>query len=263
MKSNIFLEIHKLISSGKKIAMAMNISSEGSSPGKEGDIMVVLSDGSTIGTIGGGKVESLVMEMALECLREDKNKEYEYTLTKDTVGSICGGKIKGYIQVLKPIPRLIVFGAGHLGKCIYEIGKNLNFTITIIDDRKDLANSERFKDATILCKDSKEAINEINFSENDYIIIVTRDHVEDKKALKGIIDLNVKYIGVIGSKKKLFEIKKELLEEGISEESLNKIYAPIGLDISNGTPEEIAFGILSEILLIKNNGTLNHRRDKR
>ncbi len=263
MKSNIFLTIHKLISSGKKVAMAMNTSAQGSSPGKEGDIMVVMPDGSIIGTIGGGKVESLVIEMALECLKDDKNREYEYALTKDDVGSICGGKVHGYIQVLKPIPRLIIFGAGHLGKCIYEIGKNLNFTIAIIDDREEFANSENFKEATILCKDSKKAASEIDFSENDYIIIVTRNHEEDKKALKEVINLSARYIGVIGSRKKLIEIKRELLEEGISQELIDKIYAPIGLDISNGTPEEIAFGILSEILLIKNNGTLNHRRDKK
>jgi len=263
MKSDIFLTIHNLISSGKELALATNVFISGSTPGKEGDIMGILSDGSIIGTIGGGIVESQVIKMALECLKDGKNKEFEFTLTKDGVGSICGGSVRGFIQVIKPVSRLLIFGGGHLGKCLYELGKNLNFTMMIVDDREEFANKERFKEADILCKSPKEAIKDICVKENDYIIIVTRGHIEDKNVLREVIGLNAKYIGVIGSRKKLTQIKQELVEEGVSEESLNKIYAPIGLDISDGTPEEIALGILSEILLIKNDGTLNHRRDKR
>lgn len=263
MKSDMFLTIHKLISNGNKVAMATNIKASGSTPGKEGNIMCVLSDGTTIGTIGGGKVERLVIDMALECLKEDKGREYEFNLTEDEVESICGGSVKGFIQVIQSVPRLIVFGGGHLGKCIYEIGKNLNFAITIIDDREEFANEKRFSEANVLCKDIIEAVKDISIQENDYIVIVTRGHKEDKKALKEVINLNAKYIGVIGSRRKLTEIKRGLLEEGISQEAIDRVYAPIGLDVSDGTPEEIALGILSEILMIKNNGTLNHRRDKK
>ncbi len=263
MKSNILLILHNLLSSGKKIAMVTNISVTGSSPGKEGDIMGVMEDGSIVGTIGGGTAEALAIDMAKGCLMEDKNKEYEFKLTEEGIGTLCGGIVKGYIHILKPIPRIVVFGGGHIGKLIYDIGKNLNFSLLMIDDREEFANNKRFPEAEVICKETHEAMKDILVTQNDYIVIVTRGHKDDKKALKEVIDLDAKYIGLIGSKKKIIQIKDELLKEGISQNLIDRVYAPIGLDISDSTPEEIALGILSEILIIKNNGTLNHRRDKK
>lgn len=121
---------------------------------------------------------------------------------------------------------------------------------------------ERFPLAKeLVLGDVKERLKEYKIDNNTYIVIASRGHKYDEESLEAVVESEARYIGAMGSKKKIITLMKSLREKGISEENLNKIYAPIGLDISSGSPEEIGMSIMSEILLVKNNGNLRHMKE--
>jgi len=224
--------------------------------------MAIWRDKVTMGSIGGGKIEFTVIEKAISCLDKREDYHFEYQLNESGLGMVCGGIVKGYIKVFYPKTKLVIIGAGHIGEKLNQLAKVLDFHTVIIDDRDEYANRERFKDADeIFTTDVERVLRDYHLTENDYIVIVTRSHASDITALRLIIDKEVAYIGMIGSTKKIKHVMKELINEGVSIERLKQIYAPIGLDLSLNLPEEIALGIMSEIVMIKNNGSLNHRKD--
>lgn len=262
MEEKILLKIYESLDRGERVAMAVLTQDTGSTPRKSGSIMAVWKDGRIFGSVGGGKVEYAIIQKAVECIESMEDSSFELKLNEQGLGMQCGGEVKGYIKVFYPRTKLIIAGGGHIGEKLYEIAKVLGFYIVIMDDREEFANSERFKNADeIIVGDIGENLKKYEIRNQDYVVIVTRGHMQDKDALKAVAGRGAAYVGVIGSTRKLRFIMKELIEEGISKEELQKAYAPLGLNIATRLPEEIALGILSEILLIKNGGTLNHMRD--
>jgi xanthine dehydrogenase accessory factor len=263
MDEQILLRIYESLSKGETVAMAVINQEIGSAPRRKGSIMAIWQDGKILGSIGGGKVEYAVIEKAKLCIEKREDSNFEYKLNEQgTLGMQCGGEVKGFIKIFYPKTKLIIAGAGHIGEKLNKMGKILGFYTVILDDRKEYANKERFEDADeIIVGDVGESLTNYQLNENDNIVIVTKGHVEDKEALKAVVKKELAYIGMIGSQKKIKYIMNELIEYGIPKEDLQKVYAPMGLNISSNAPEEIALGILSEILLIRNKGTLNHRKD--
>lgn len=264
MDEKILLKIYESTKCGETVAMAVITDEVGSSPRKSGSIMAIWKNGQTLGSVGGGKIEYVVINKAVECIKKKVNDSFEYSLNRTGIGMVCGGMVKGYIKVFYPQNKLIITGAGHIGEQLNKIAKILGFYTVVIDDRIEFANKERFGDADeIIVHDEGEAIKNYQIQESDYIVIVTNAHVKDKAVLQAVVNKKVAYIGMIGSAKKIRFVMNELIEEGVDGDKLRGVYAPMGLDIASNTPEEIAFAILSEILLIKNNGSLNHRKNKR
>ncbi len=174
----------------------------------------------------------------------------------------CGGEAEGFIKIFAPETKLIIVGAGHISFHLHKIAKILNFYTVVIDDREDFANNERFPNANeIIVEKVDKALSEYPINKNTYIIIVTRGHKDDALALETVVSKNSAYIGMIGSSNKTSYVMNNLIAKGVCREDLKKVFAPIGLDIASEKPEEIAAGILSEVLLIKNKGTLNHMKD--
>jgi xanthine dehydrogenase accessory factor len=162
------------------------------------------------------------------------------------------------ILILEPVipsPRLIIAGAGHIGKALSRIGSMLDFEVTIIDDRPEFANAANIPSANhIITGDIGDSIQNMEKGENAYFVIVTRGHRDDGKALKACIGSDAAYIGMIGSKTKVALMRREFIEEGWStEEQWEKIFAPIGLDIKSKTVEEIAVSIAAQLVQVKNN----------
>lgn len=255
MDLNILEKIFEIVKSGKRVALVTLTKSSGSTPRKEGTLMGVWEE-NFIGTIGGGLVEHRVINQAKKCLEENENQNFNYDLTKEAeLGMSCGGSVEGYIKVINPKNRIVIIGAGHIGQKLYEILDGSDFERVIFDDR------EEYKSYTTDIKigDYDKLIEELAENENSYYVIVTKGHVTDEKALRSILKKQSRYIGMVGSRKKVIEIKKGILESGIviPEE---KLYSPIGLKISDGSPYEIAIEIMAEILKVKNNGELSHRR---
>lgn len=263
MEGKIMEEIAKRIDSGEKVALVTLIGVYGSSPGKSGSIMGVFFDKTTIGTIGGGNLEFQVINSAIEAMEINENREFEFKLEVD--GSLdmrCGGKVKGYIKVFQRRRKLVIAGGGHLGADLYKLGKYLNMYTVIIDDREEYVNEERFPEADeLLCGDIGEMLKNYPLDDGSYLVIVTRGHLGDKSALKAVVGRKIAYVGMIGSRKKVIESYRDLMDEGIDKKDLLKIYSPVGLDISNGEPAEIALGIMAEILKVKNEGTGKHMRE--
>lgn len=267
MEGKILKAVSSAVERGIETAVVTVLEVKGSSPGKEGSMMAVFSDGSILGTVGGGALEYEFIQEALKAIKENKSCEKSFELTeKGSLHMKCGGFVRAYIKVFAKREKLLIMGGGHLGAELYTLGKFLNKYVVIFDDREEFANRERFPEADeIIFGKMKETVKNYSIDENSYIIIVTRGHENDKECLKAILDKKVfpKYIGMVGSRGKVLSTYKELLDEGYLKEELKKIYSPIGLDISSSEPKEIALGIMAEITAVKNQKTGEHMRDIR
>lgn len=147
-------------------------------------------------------------------------------------------------------PHAIVFGGGHISQPLVHFLGMLNFHLTVVDDRPEFSNPERFPLAeAVICNDFSKVFKDLTIDNDTAIIIVTRGHRYDLDCLHATIDSDARYLGMIGSKKRVREIINLLREEGTSEDKLLRLKAPIGLDIKAETPEEIALSIAAEVIL--------------
>lgn len=257
----VLREVLELKKQRKEVAVATITRSSGSAPRGVGTMMGVLSDGRIIGTIGGGALENHIIDLSLEALKTGESKSYDLNLDDEEIKMICGGRVDVFIDVFKNRPKLMIFGGGHVGFAIYEQALLLDFDIAVFDDREEFLNKERFPFAEeLVLGNIEESLEDYPIDDNTYIVVVTRGHKYDQAALEGVVDSDAKYIGAMGSKKKVIEMMENLKDKGFSTEKLNRIYAPIGLDIASQEPSEIAVSILGEILLIQNEGKENHRK---
>lgn len=267
MEGKIIKAVSNAIETGKEIAVVTILEVKGSSPGKEGAMMAVFPDGNILGTVGGGALEYNLIEEAVKAIKENNSHEKSFELTEGaSLHMKCGGFVRAYIKVFAKREKLLIMGGGHLGAELYTLGKFLNKYVVIFDDREEFVSKERFPEADeLIFGNMGECLRNYPLDENSYIIIVTRGHENDKQCLTAVLDsgVDVKYIGMVGSKGKVLSTYKELLNEGYTKEQLMKIYSPIGLDISNTEPKEIAMGIMGEIIAVKNGKTPQHMREVR
>lgn len=153
-----------------------------------------------------------------------------------------------FIEKLSGAAELIVVGGGHVALETAAIAKILGFNLTVIDDREEFANRDRFPLADRLyCQDIEAALGNF-FGGNDYYVIVTRGHKDDLRALKAVLAKPYRYVGMIGSRSKVAYTMKQLKEQGYAESELKRVHAPIGLSIGAITPAEIAVSILAEVI---------------
>jgi xanthine dehydrogenase accessory factor len=159
-----------------------------------------------------------------------------------------------FLEPVFPSPRLIIVGAGHIGKALSHLARMLDFEVIVIDDRREFANPDNLPDADhIIVKNIGEAIDVVEKTADTYIVIVTRGHKDDAIALKPCIGSDVSYVGMIGSKGKVAKMHSEFIRQGwATEEQWNRIYTPIGLDIKSKTVEEIAVSIAAQLVLVRN-----------
>lgn len=264
MESMLLEKIGEQIRLNKKVALATITKIEGSTPRKEGSMMVIFEDGRILGTIGGGTLELVVTKTGIRSIETAKSGSFHFELNDDE-GSLhmqCGGSADIFIKVFVPKDKLVIAGAGHIAMDLYQLGKMLGFYTIVLDDRDEFLNFDRFPhaDELILGNIGKNLLA-YSMDENCYVVIVTRGHKHDEDALKSVILSSAGYIGMIGSKNKTKYVMDNLRAQGISEERITKVYAPIGLQLGGETPKEIAFSIMSEILLVKNNGRSAHMKE--
>ena len=157
-----------------------------------------------------------------------------------------------FIEAISEQPMVFIFGAGHLSYYISRYAKSLNFRVTVCDDRAEFANKKRFPDSNNVIVENFESIfDKIDIDKNSYIVIVTKGHKLDEIVLEKAVKTNAKYIGMIGSERKTVTILKRLSERGIPEETLRRVYSPIGISIGAVTPQEIALSIVCELVKIR------------
>ncbi len=255
---DIFEEIIKVKREGGHAALATIVVTRGSTPREQGSKMLIKGDGTIIGSVGGGCNEAEVWQEAMKVMEDGRPKILHFDLTgreAEEEGMICGGTMDVYIEPILTQPAIYVFGGGHISLHIVKIAKLVGFDVVVIDDRSDYANQERFPEADkVIAKEFIQSFPDIPINKASYIIIVTRGHAHDEEVLEWAIGTQARYIGMIGSKKKVKTVYSHLISRGVSEESLNKIYAPIGLPIKAQTPEEIAVSIMAEIIQVRRGG---------
>ncbi len=253
----IYKEIVNLLNQGKALALATVVESSGSSPGKSGAKMIIKEDGNTIGTVGGGRVEFAVIKKGIEAIRTKVPQLLAYEL-KETNGLLCGGGVKIFIEPVLTDPRLFIFGAGHIGQALSQIAPYAGFEVTVVDDREEFVKKERLPEAKqLIFGDYKKIIPDLHLDDNSYIVVATRAHRTDETVLRGCIEKDYAYIGMVASKEKTEAILTRLRDKGVSEKLLRGVHAPIGLKIGSKTPGEIAVSIMAEIISVRNskNGT--------
>ncbi len=258
----IFKKVLEELEKGKELAIATIIDAKGSTPRETGTKMLVFADGTTYGTIGGGAIEKRITDLCVEAIDKGKSHSIHLPLGSKGVDMTCGGEVDVFIEVYKNKPKLLIVGGGHVGYAVYEMASLLNFDIVVFEDRKEFLTEKRFPKASeLMFGDIKNNLKNYFIDDKTYIVIVTRGHAYDEECLEVVIDSDAKYIGVMGSKEKVTTMLDNLKDKGISQEELDKVYTPIGLKLLGQTPEEIAVSILSEILLVKNQGELIHMKD--
>ncbi len=265
---DIFEEIIKLKREGKRAALATIVNVRGSIPSVMAAKMLVREDGSILGTVGGGCVESDVRKGAMEVMRDEKPKTFNFNLDQrpdDDTGLVCGGSLQVFIEPVIPSPALYIFGGGHIGLNVNKVATLAGFETIVADDRELYANRERFPEAReILAGEMDEIMSGLAPSDSSYIVIVTRGHRHDMRVLRWALDTPAHYIGMIGSGRKVLAVYEQLEAQGVSPESFKRVFAPIGLEIAAATPEEIAIAIVAELIAIRRHcdGALPHSRNR-
>ena len=209
---------------------------------KVGMKMIFAKNGQRIGTLGDPTLESEIETEIPDILEQNRSDLYK----KDKTVSI-------FLEPIQPRPTLLIAGAGHVGQALCHIGSWLDFDIAIVDDRADFASKHRLPEADeIIIGDIAEELRQYQISHLTYIVIVTRGHQHDESALHSVVESDARYIGLIGSRRKIKLIFDDLLDEGIPIEKLQRVYAPIGLDINSKTVPEIAVSIASQLIQVRN-----------
>ncbi len=244
---NIFEEIAAVEKANAPAVVATVVESLGSAPGKPGAKMLIKQDGSTVGTIGGGAVEKRATEEAMTLMRAGEARLSRYTL--EDLGMSCGGEMAVFLDPLKQAPPLIIFGAGHIGSALSPVGKMLGFAVTVVDNRPEFATKEKLPQADhVVCDDYEKALEQLTFSDTTYIVILTHRHAHDMEILEYCVRQPFHYLGMIGSRNKVAKAFDKLKEEGIDEETIGRINAPVGIDLGGNAPAEIAVAIAAELV---------------
>ena len=211
-----------------------------------------------LGQVNDEELERTLLQEAAERLSEERSRLV-------SVETASGGQADVFFEAMPSPPKLIVVGAGHIAVPLVRIAKLMDYYVVVIDDRILFANEERFPEADeVMVGDMAETVKALDITPTTYVVLITRGHKYDEPCLRELLDRPAKYIGMIGSKRRIkacFERFKE--EEDVSDELISRVYAPIGLDIATETPEEIALGILGEIIKVRRGGKAQSLSQKR
>ena len=252
---DLYEELVRLRRAGQKCALATIVEVNGSIPSYQSAKMLVREDGSMVGTIGGGCVEAEVWTAAREVIENEKPKYLDFSLGQEAAyenGLICGGQLHVYVEPVVPQPRALIFGGGHVSKSLSAAARMAGFATIIVDDREQFANRERFPDADEVHAGEYEKVFEsLDITASSYLVIVTRGHRDDMRVLRSAVNTPARYIAMIGSKRKVLSVIRELEKEGIPSSAFEKLNAPMGLDIGAVTPEEIAISVVAEMIAVR------------
>jgi xanthine dehydrogenase accessory factor len=253
---DLFEEIVKMRRAGQRAALATIVHTNGSIPSYESSRMLVREDGSIAGTIGGGCVEAEVWAAAKEVMQNESPRKMVFNLNNEAKydnGLICGGTLEVFVEPILPQPIIYLFGGGHVSMAVAKAASAAGFGVGVVDDREAFANKERFPMAHEIYTSYEEAFEKLHPNSSSYLIIVTRGHKEDMRVLAWAVRTEARYVGMIGSKRKVLSVYKALENDGFKPEEFERVYAPMGLEIGALSPEEIAISIAAELVAVRRN----------
>ena len=250
---NIYQEAARIRQKGGSAILATLMSVEGGFPKGEGSKILMKTSGEKVGFfLAGLELEKKILDVGEATIKEKK--------PKILVLSSENRKMEILLEPVFSEPFVYIFGGGHISEQLAPLAKKVHFKVAVIDDREMFANRERFPEVDeVIVSEFETCFDRLNIDDSSYIVIVTRGHLCDGFVLEQAVRTNARYIGMIGSKKKIKTLYQNLMKKGISKEALKRVHAPIGLEINSETPEEIAVSIVAE--LIKARGEPSSPRD--
>jgi len=264
---DIFEEVVRMRRAGQRGALATIVHTNGSIPSFESSRMLVREDGGIVGTIGGGCVEADVWAAAREVMEREAPRKMIFNLNNEASfdnGLICGGTLEVFVEPILPQPIAYLFGGGHVSMAVAKAASAAGFGIVVVDDREQFANRDRFPMADQVFTNFEGAFAQLRPSASSYLIIVTRGHKEDMRVLSWAVRTDARYIGMIGSKRKVLSTYKALEADGYKPEEFDRVFAPMGLEVGALSPEEIAVSITAELVAVRRNaGSIAHKKLQR
>jgi xanthine dehydrogenase accessory factor len=251
-----YVAIAEALRACERIALATIVQAEGSTPRSTGTQMLVWDSGRTLGTIGGGTLEAYVVRDARQALATGRSGLHDYSLVggEEAALGVCGGRAQVFIHVLQPPETVLIVGAGHVAQPLAQAAALAGFRVLVVDDRPEFLATERFPTAETRLISFPELCSTVPVDGHTFVVVITRSHEHDEEVLEQLLDKPVAYLGVIGSRAKVRHMFKRLREAGFADQ-LDRVRAPIGLDIGAETPEEIAISIVAELIQNRRGGS--------
>ncbi|MEM7247091.1 MAG: XdhC family protein [Acidobacteriota bacterium] len=247
-------ELTRRLAGGERLAIATVIEARGSGPREVGTKMLVDVEGRPSFSIGGGPLEASVIAACREALAEGRPRRLRLDLTEEgerSVGMTCGGTVEVLIEVAAPPRRMVVFGAGHVGRALAQVAANTGFAVEVVDDRPEWLDAQAFPAGVTLNRNRLAHDVELpELADDDCVVVMTRCHATDLEILSALQPRRFAYLGLIGSRRKVITAMGRLREREVEADWLASIHGPIGLDIGAETPAEIAVSILAEVLAV-------------
>ena len=262
---NIYDELLELSRGNMAGVLVTVVQKTGSGPAAAGTKMLVYPDGSILGTVGGGTIEKLAVDKAMTMFKTHENCLEEFTMNEPgsagtPTGMLCGGTATLFFEYFAPKNHLYIFGAGHVSKALVYHLRNLDYFVTVVDDRQNVLDRLEGANEKVLAK-FEQALENRAVTLNAYFIIVTYQHKYDGLILNRIYKSgwNPKYVGMVSSRSKQ-KILLDKLKKEVPDANLDNCFIPVGLDIGGGSPEEIALSIIAEIQSVRYSKTGRHLR---
>jgi xanthine dehydrogenase accessory factor len=255
-RPDLFEEIARIRAEGAPAALATVIGTRGSTPGRSAMKMLIRVDGSTLGTVGGGSMEEAVRQLGLLSLADETCRRGSFELSTEAVDDselICGGTVEVFVEPLT-IPTVYLLGAGHLASATSRVAAVAGFRVVVGDDRDTHANRERFPDAhEVIAQPFDVLLAGLapRMGPASYCVIVTRGHQLDEQCADALIRTEARFVGMIGSKKKVGRCHEYLRSQGLDDATISRLAAPVGLDLAAETHGEIAVAIVAEMVRIR------------
>lgn len=248
----IFNDLKTVIEQGIPAVLCIVTETTGSTPRKAGSKMLVFQDGTIKGTIGGGSVEFQAIQDALKIIYCGIPFTKLFHLEND-LKMHCGGTMEIYFEPIGCLPKLYIFGGGHIGKALAGYATGLGFRPFVFDQRESIFDPWDLPGVETRTGDFLQIIDSLTFDTNTYIAIVTHKHDFDETVLLACVQREYAYIGMIGSKRKVAEIRKNALENhSIPDAQLERVDMPIGIPFAAESPAEIAISIIAKMIDVKN-----------
>ena len=263
-----FQEAQELIERKESFAAARVIDTAGSTPRKSGAWLLVEENGQSFGTVGGGLLEFEVQKAAKTVLESRTTQTFKFALNKNVKDGLdmnCGGDatvlieyIDGenpgdFLKDVSTVSKAVIFGAGHVAFALETVLRHIGFTTTVVDDRAEFANRSRFPYAEniVVLENFEHPYDSVGIDGETYVVVATRGHASDYLVMRETLKRDFKYLGIIGSRKKVAIAKNKLLQEGFTEEQISRAHTPVGIKIGAETPEEISVSIAAEIIAVR------------
>lgn len=249
---DIFAKLVELRQRGEKSALCIVTESRGSVPRKAGAKMIVYGNREIYGTVGGGNIELKAIDKAVEVMMRNQPRKFVFNL-EDDADMHCGGSVEMYIEPVVSGSPLIIFGAGHVGAALGKLAGDFGFNVTFVDNRPDLLTDLENSGFKVINQDFTEAAKTMDSGEDSFLVVTTPKHMYDE-AVTGFLGRKPsRYLGMIGSRKKVEDAKKAFKEQyQMTSEQINRIDMPIGLPFNAETPREIAISILAKLIHVRN-----------